>query len=1349
MSFGLGIGTSASPSYSPSGSTSASGSTSTSSGRHLDIARKFSANSLSGTRLDELSDEDDDEDEDQFEDAHEHDSEIESISSIDSLERELRRTHRAAGQAKRERLQAEALRRREIREAERKAAEDAELLKYLLRQPSPSLGSAPTGRDTLFPPSAASSVRGSLSRKPSLSKRSSFRSLISGASSSDENARALPPVPAIPPSIESTNRRPSLNRSRVSSSAASVSGKSMRSPSIPGLNTLARLASASRSAAGRSTTTLASSTPRTPSASNGSSGFSFLPRRRAESVASSLSGLSARTAALSLAHTSDGELGADGYTSISFSTTIPESPMTESTNLTTPSRKSTTRQRPARKSEPVPPPSVRSASSSQDMNATVVLAPKRMASLNSLPSPSSPISVKQCNPVAQYVRSERLTRILTLKRAPYQGLKVSLADVGARGGHPIVVFLGLGAVRYLVGLYDDIAAAMGLRLICIDRWGLGRTDVISEERRDVLGWGSVVGEVLDQLGIGRFAMLAHSAGAPYAMATVLRQPSSRIVGPVHLLAPWAGPQVESNWKWLKYVPGGVIRTAQVAEWKMQSWKLGKQPSLAYEGVGYDANAARAENGSAYLRDKGLPTIPHDPHEDDTSSQGNHSGKKVTRTSLESITGNYASYSRMFDLNSPTEAGTTRSGIPLISPPPTIYEPQNTSLGSSQDLSMANSTSSGSGGSRKSESSQADQLNDIATALLRASHAEALRGGSADLMAILGRSSRPWGFAYTDVVHPVKVWHGDRDERISLASAQWMEQELPHCELIVVKGANHSLMTNVTVVMEALESLSRSLTDRQQTRLTAYLDDAFHKLNRGFLRRHEPHSAPSQQDKEKESWHPTIASAIAAWVPVLGLIVRIPPIGASAPLIVSQLLRATSELTEQITGYDLGEPTSAIVNDAPRSALPSSLSGTDIDSQLLAVLSLLDVLDIIWSDLIKGYAVDLYQQRLEALIGRAEQGSGADCSPAQPNALQTDPSGRFHQGRHSTYSDAIGTRPAASFLPFPPPTPSNPHDQSSSRQARRLPGSPLSLTERIRLRNVSLLARDRLFRWMREVLDAPPPPEVEEDDIDPDDSEAPNAARQHNGTTGSRGHGSRVAALLQYDMQASQPRKRRRVETFQEEKEHDNELLQEEREFAELAGEQGDLDAGMSPLRDEAVDEAVEEDDDPEEEASGPQQGPEGNQTEEGQPPDAGLPDMEEVDVAETGEDRQGSDPAPGPDAGPGDERAEIRRDHDHYDDLFSRKLDPDASDEEDNAAEEGTAASPPGSSSDSNDQETQGRRGRRRARSGSIDSADAHTLKSAALPPAHSIVGQWDLEFSRCFRRTLRLLAEATEKGQD
>lgn len=142
--------------------------------------------------------------------------------------------------------------------------------------------------------------------------------------------------------------------------------------------------------------------------------------------------------------------------------------------------------------------------------------------------------------VHEYINSARLTRIFHLQYPPNQGLNVSVADVGDPNGLPVLVFFGLGAVRHLVALYDDLARALNLRLICADRWGLGRTDAVPPSTHGVSDWASVMEEVLGQLGIEQCALLAHSAGAPYAMAAALRFPE-RVVGSIHLLAPWVSP----------------------------------------------------------------------------------------------------------------------------------------------------------------------------------------------------------------------------------------------------------------------------------------------------------------------------------------------------------------------------------------------------------------------------------------------------------------------------------------------------------------------------------------------------------------------------------------------------------------------------------------------------------------------------------------------------------------------------------------------------------------------------------------------------------------------------------------
>jgi len=76
--------------------------------------------------------------------------------------------------------------------------------------------------------------------------------------------------------------------------------------------------------------------------------------------------------------------------------------------------------------------------------------------------------------VAQYLRSARLTTLLKLTRSPHASadnpLTVSLSDLGSPHGHPVVVFLGLGCVRHIMGLYDEMAECLNLRLITIDRY---------------------------------------------------------------------------------------------------------------------------------------------------------------------------------------------------------------------------------------------------------------------------------------------------------------------------------------------------------------------------------------------------------------------------------------------------------------------------------------------------------------------------------------------------------------------------------------------------------------------------------------------------------------------------------------------------------------------------------------------------------------------------------------------------------------------------------------------------------------------------------------------------------------
>jgi hypothetical protein len=97
---------------------------------------------------------------------------------------------------------------------------------------------------------------------------------------------------------------------------------------------------------------------------------------------------------------------------------------------------------------------------------------------------------------------------------------------------------------------------------------------------------------------------------------------------------------------------------------------------------------------------------------------------------------------------------------------------------------------------------------LGNALIAASHAESSKGTHTDLLQILNHDNQPWGFSYAAYPHRVRVWYGDKDEKIAEHAVRWMERTMGHdrCSVRVVKGADHGLMYRSSVVIEVLECL---------------------------------------------------------------------------------------------------------------------------------------------------------------------------------------------------------------------------------------------------------------------------------------------------------------------------------------------------------------------------------------------------------------------------------------------------------------------------------------------------------------------------------------------------------------
>ncbi|HEY4941026.1 MAG TPA: alpha/beta hydrolase [Rhizomicrobium sp.] len=136
------------------------------------------------------------------------------------------------------------------------------------------------------------------------------------------------------------------------------------------------------------------------------------------------------------------------------------------------------------------------------------------------------------------------------------GRKLGYLEVGAAGGPVVFHFHGHGSSRLEALMLEEAAHRLGLRVIALDRPGIGRSDPRDGDR--LLDWPDDVAEAADQFGIARFAVQGMSAGGPYALACAHRYPAlvthcSLISAvPPPEIARRAGPKARRLVWWIAY-----------------------------------------------------------------------------------------------------------------------------------------------------------------------------------------------------------------------------------------------------------------------------------------------------------------------------------------------------------------------------------------------------------------------------------------------------------------------------------------------------------------------------------------------------------------------------------------------------------------------------------------------------------------------------------------------------------------------------------------------------------------------------------------------------------------------------
>ncbi len=157
-------------------------------------------------------------------------------------------------------------------------------------------------------------------------------------------------------------------------------------------------------------------------------------------------------------------------------------------------------------------------------------------------------------------------------------------ESGAPDGIPVFFFHGYGGSRLSAHPDGSIAARLGVRMIAMDRPGIGYSSF--QPQRKLLDWPDDIAAFADQMGIERFAVLGHSWGGAYALACAYKLSQRLIgVGVVCGAPPFAGADAMPN---LPERLARMLQAAQGSRWRLRTnlWLQDRQahqnPEQVYE-----------------------------------------------------------------------------------------------------------------------------------------------------------------------------------------------------------------------------------------------------------------------------------------------------------------------------------------------------------------------------------------------------------------------------------------------------------------------------------------------------------------------------------------------------------------------------------------------------------------------------------------------------------------------------------------------------------------------------------------------------------------------------------------------
>ncbi|CAL3963792.1 hypothetical protein PZA11_001305 [Diplocarpon coronariae] len=378
--------------------------------------------------------------------------------------------------------------------------------------------------------------------------------------------------------------------------------------------------------------------------------------------------------------------------------------------------------------------------------------------------------------VDAYLCSPRLSQKI---RHPQTGRTISFSEVGDSEGFAVFCCVGMGLTRYITAFYDELALTLKLRLITPDRPGVGDSEPYNDGTATPLSWPDDVYAICQTLKITKFSILAHSAGAIYALATALRMPQ-HIRGRIHLLAPWIPPsQMNVFGAQVASPPANYLPTSQ------RILRALPTPIL---------KAANSSFMSA------------------TSSSITSSLPKQRRSKRKSTGKDTPSPSGKCTVTPGPDQENCRRNSTIY---PELSEPEALERAAKDSEDPNNEAAIVAAAASTLADKQRQMTYDARLTQAIWDLATSGANPAVDLLVCLERR-HTIGFRYVDITRAVIIHHGSKDTRVPVDNVRWLGRTMKKCEVRVLEGEGHGLMASAAVMGGVLMEIAREWDDWMKT-----------------------------------------------------------------------------------------------------------------------------------------------------------------------------------------------------------------------------------------------------------------------------------------------------------------------------------------------------------------------------------------------------------------------------------------------------------------------------------------------------------------------------------------------------